>query len=94
MARAVLNGTVVAESDHTVVLEGNEYFPPDAVKREYLTDSALTTLCPWKGTASYYHLDLGGGPVEDAAWYYPAPSEAADVIKDHVAFGRRVSVES
>ena len=67
MARAVLNGTVIAESDNTVIIEGNHYFPPLAVKREYLADSALTTVCPWKGTASYYHLDLGGGPVENAA---------------------------
>jgi len=93
MSRAVLNGTVVAESDYTVVVEGNHYFPPETVNREYLADSARTTVCPWKGTAGYYHLDPGGGLVEDAAWYYPAPSEAAEAIKDHVAFGRNVSVE-
>ena len=94
MARAVLNGTVIAESDHTVVVEGNHYFPPDTVKREYLADSALETMCPWKGTASYYDLELNGDRVQNAAWYYPSPSDEAAPIKDHVAFGGGVVVEA
>ena len=90
--KAVWNGAVVAESDATRVVEGNHYFPPDSIKREYFKDSKTTTLCPWKGDASYYTLEIDGSKNEDAAWYYPTPKDAAAEIKDHVAFWRGVEV--
>lgn len=93
MPRAVLKGTVVAESDKTVVVEGNHYFPPDSVNRSLLRESDTHTNCPWKGTASYYSIEVGGEISKDAAWYYPDPKEAASQIKDHVAFWRDVTVE-
>ncbi len=93
MARAIWNGTVIAESDDTVVVEGNHYFPKDAVRQEHLTESTNTSVCPWKGTASYYTVTAGGETNKDAAWYYPAPKEAAAEIRDHVAFWRGVTVE-
>lgn len=93
MARAVWNGVVLAESDRCEMVEGNHYFPPDAVKREYLKPSNTHTECPWKGTASYYHVEVGGQRNPDAAWYYPQPRAAALNIKDHVAFWKGVKVE-
>ena len=93
MASAVWNGEVIAESDDTVVVEGNHYFPPEAVRTELLRDSDYHTTCPWKGVASYYHVEVDGEINEDAAWYYPEPKEAAAEIKDHVAFWRGVVVE-
>jgi len=93
MAKAVWNGAVLAESDRCEMVEGNHYFPPDAVKREYLKPSDSHTVCPWKGTASYYHVEVGGQRNPDAAWYYPEPSVAARNIKDHVAFWKGVRVE-
>ena len=90
--KAIWNGTVVAESDATRMVEGNHYFPPDSVKREYLKDSGTTSTCPWKGEASYYSLEVDGEKNEDAAWYYRAPKDAAAEIKDHVAFWRGVEV--
>ncbi len=93
MSRAIWNDVVVAESDRTVVVEGNHYFPPEAVKKEFLVPSLTTSVCPWKGTASYYSLEVGGQRNEDAAWFYPAPKDAAVQIKDHVAFWRGVIVE-
>ena len=94
MIRAVWNGAVLAEAPETVRLEGNHYFPADSLRREYLSDSATTTVCPWKGTAHYYSLNVDGQINTDAAWYYPDPSAKAAVIKDHVAFWRGVKVES
>jgi len=93
MPRAIWNGVVLAESDHCEVVEGNCYFPPSAVKREHLRDSPTHMHCPWKGDASYYHVVAGGKTNEDAAWYYPAPKDAAANIKNHVAFWRGVTVE-
>jgi len=93
MVRATWNGTVIAESADTIVVEGNHYFPAAAVKREHLQPSESHTICPWKGTASYYTLDVDGKQNSDAAWYYPAPKSAASRIKDHVAFWRGVEVE-
>jgi uncharacterized protein (DUF427 family) len=93
MPRALWNGTVIAESDTFETVEGNVYFPPDAVHREYLKDSATHTVCPWKGTASYYTIAVDGEENKDAAWYYPDPKAAAANIKDHVAFWRGVTVE-
>lgn len=86
MADATLNGTMLAQSGSTEVVEGNHYFPPDAVNREYLVESETRTTCPWKGEASYYHVEVDGERAEDAAWYYPEPKDAASNIKDHVAF--------
>jgi uncharacterized protein (DUF427 family) len=94
MARAIWNGAVIAESDETVIVEGNHYFPPTAVKREYLRESATHTVCPWKGTASYYDVVVEGKVNQDAAWYYPEPKEAARQIAGYVAFWRGVRVEA
>ncbi|MCX7791324.1 MAG: DUF427 domain-containing protein [Chloroflexaceae bacterium] len=94
MARAIWNGAVIAESDETVIVEGNHYFPPTAVKREYLRESATHTVCPWKGTASYYDVVVEGNVNKDAAWYYPEPKEAAKQIAGYVAFWRGVRVEA
>ena len=90
--KAEWNGEVIAESDSTVVIEGNHYFPPDSVRQEYLQSSSTTTVCPWKGTAHYYSVVVAGKENRDAAWYYPSPKEAAAEIKDHVAFWRGVNV--
>jgi len=93
MPKAVWNGTILAESDKTEVVDGNHYFPPESIQREHMRDSEKTTECGWKGTAKYFTLDIGGGQVnEDAAWYYPDPKPAAANIKDHVAFSSGVDV--
>jgi uncharacterized protein (DUF427 family) len=94
MAKAIWNGTVIAESDKTIVVEGNHYFPPDAVKREYLKGSTTHTTCHWKGLASYHTIEVNGQTNRDAAWYYPNPSTAAQQIKDYIAFWRGVKVEA
>jgi uncharacterized protein (DUF427 family) len=93
MPKAMWNGTVIAASDHCVVVEGNQYFPADSVRREHLRDSDTHTVCSWKGTASYYDVVVGGKINKDAAWYYPEPKEAAAQIRDHIAFWRGVMVE-
>jgi uncharacterized protein (DUF427 family) len=93
MARATWNGAVIAESDRTVEVEGNQYFPIDAVRREFLRDSSTHTTCSWKGVASYYDVVVDGQVNQDAAWYYPTPKEAARQIAGHVAFWRGVRVE-
>ncbi|MEM7801632.1 MAG: DUF427 domain-containing protein [Chloroflexota bacterium] len=91
--KAIWNGITIAESDNTVVVEGNHYFPKESVNAEFLKDSSHTTVCPWKGTASYYTLTDGNGKESaNAAWYYPAPKNAAAEIKDHVAFYSVVQV--
>jgi uncharacterized protein (DUF427 family) len=84
--KAVLNDTVLAESDDTVVVEGNHYFPPESLNEEYLESSDHTTTCPWKGEAQYYDVVIGDTRKEDTAWYYPDPSDAASEIEGHVAF--------
>ena len=94
MARALWNGVTLAESDATQVVEGNHYFPPDSVRREYLRDSPTHTVCGWKGTASYYTLDVNGQTNPDAAWYYPEPKAAARKIAGYVAFWKGVQVEA
>ena len=91
--KAIWNGAVLAESDDTVVVEGNHYFPPDSISREHFRESETHTVCPWKGTASYYDVVVGGDVNRDAAWYYPQPKDAARQIKDRVAFWRGVRVE-
>jgi uncharacterized protein (DUF427 family) len=93
MARAMWNGKVLAESDRFEVVEGNVYFPPEAVRREYLRPSATHTVCPWKGTASYWTVEVDGRENQDAAWFYPEPKQAAAQIKGHVAFWKGVEVE-
>lgn len=94
MARAVWGGRVIAESDDTVVVEGNQYFPPDSVNKVFLKTSTHTSVCPWKGTAHYYHLEVEGMKNENAAWFYPTPKPAAVEIKDRIAFWKGVRVES
>lgn len=93
MPKAIWNGVVLAESDKCEVVEGNQYFPADAVKREYFQESSTHTTCPWKGLASYYTVVVDGKVNKDAAWYYPEPKDAAKQIKDHVAFWRGVKIE-
>ncbi len=90
--KAVLNGVVLAESDSTVVVEGNHYFPPASINREYFSDTDRTTVCPWKGTASYYTVTVAGQAYDNVAWYYPSPKDAAAEIVDHVAFYPQVTV--
>ena len=90
--KAIWNGEVIAESDDTVTIEGNHYFPRDSVKAEFLRDSSTTSVCPWKGTASYHSLEVGGEQNPDAAWFYPDPKDAAAPIKDRLAFWRGVEV--
>ncbi|MCX4744547.1 DUF427 domain-containing protein [Kitasatospora sp. NBC_01287] len=94
MPTAHWNGQVIAESDDTVVVEQNHYFPLSAVRSEYLTDSATTSVCPWKGTANYYTLVVDGERNEDAVWYYTDPSPEAEQIRGRVAFWRGVEVRS
>ncbi len=94
MAKATWNGVVLAESDQTEIVEGNHYFPSESIKKEYLKSSDHHSVCPWKGTASYYNLEVNGEVNENAAWYYPDPSDAAKQIKDHVAFWKGVTVEA
>ena len=93
MSRAIWNGAVLAESDRTLVVEGNQYFPADAIKREYFRPSETHTVCGWKGTASYYDVVVDGQTNKDAAWYYPTPKDAAKEIAGYVAFWRGVTVE-
>lgn len=92
MPKAVWNGTVLAESEHTEVVEGNHYFPPHAIKREHFKPSGTHSVCPWKGTASYHTIVVDGTENPDAAWYYSEPKDAAKHIKGHVAFWKGVEV--
>ena len=91
--RATWNDVVLAESEDIVSVEGNAYFPADSIKSEFFSKTDTTSVCPWKGTASYYTVTVDGQTNPDAAWYYPAPKDAAGNIKDHVAFWRGVTVE-
>jgi uncharacterized protein (DUF427 family) len=95
MPKALWNGEVIAEAsdDEVEIVENNVYFPIDKVNQEYLQESTHTSVCPWKGTASYYHLVVEGKINENAAWFYRQPSEKAKQIKDHVAFWRGVEVQ-
>jgi uncharacterized protein (DUF427 family) len=94
MAKAFWKGVVLAESNRTVIVEGNQYFPRDSVHAEYLLPSETHSVCPWKGTASYHHVEVNGERNTDAAWYYPDPKPAAAQIKDHIAFWKGVRVEA
>jgi uncharacterized protein (DUF427 family) len=93
MAKARFEGQVIAESDTFEIVEGNVYFPPDAIDRRYFEDSGHTSFCPWKGTARYFHVVVEGVRNENAAWYYPDPKPAAANITGHVAFWKGVAVE-
>jgi len=92
MVEARWNGTLIASSDDTVVIEGNHYFPADAVDRSFLRPSSITTVCPWKGTARYYSLHVDGAENRDAAWYYPEPKAKAESIRDRIAFWKGVEI--
>ena len=92
MAKAVWNGVTLAESDKTIVVEGNQYSPPDAVNKQYFKETSTHTTCPWKGLASYYTVEVNGKANADAAWYYPAPKDAAKEIVNYVAFWKGVEV--
>lgn len=93
MAKATWEGAVLAESPSTVEVEGNQYFPPDSLRAEHFRPSEQHTVCPWKGTASYYDVEVNGKTNAGAAWYYPAPKPAAERIKGYVAFWKGVRVE-
>ena len=92
--KAIWNNQVIAESDDTVVVEGNHYFPPESIKEDFFKESNTHSTCPWKGVASYYDLSVDGQENKDAAWYYPETSELAKNIKGYVAFWKGVSVEN
>jgi uncharacterized protein (DUF427 family) len=91
--KATWNGATLAESDHTVIVEDNHYFPPESIAAGYFADSDTHTTCPWKGEASYKSIEVDGQTNTDAAWYYPSPKDAAASIKDHFAFWKGVTVE-
>ena len=90
--KAIWNGEVIAESENTIVIEGNHYFPEDSLKKEFYTSSNTSTVCHWKGTASYYTLDVKGQQNVDAAWYYPEASAMAKSIEGHTAFWKGVEI--
>lgn len=90
--KAIWNNQVIAESDDTIVVENNHYFPKNSIKTEFLKDSATKTICPWKGQASYYTLDVDGKQNPDAAWYYPEPKPAASQITNYLAFWKGVKI--
>ena len=92
MARAIWNGQVIAESDEVLLVEGNVYFPEATVDASFLRESDHHTVCPWKGTASYHHVEVNGERNANAAWFYPDPKAAAAEIKDHIAFWKGVEV--
>ena len=90
--KAIWNGQVIAESNETIIVEGNHYFPKSSIKQEYFKPSETRSVCPWKGTASYYSLEVDGNKNPDAAWYYPETKDAAKQIEDYVAFWKGVEV--
>jgi len=90
--KAIWNDQIIAESDNTIVLEGNHYFPADSIKKEFFSDNPSQTTCPWKGVASYYNIQVGGATNQGAAWYYQSPKDAAAEIKNHVAFWKGVEI--
>jgi uncharacterized protein (DUF427 family) len=93
MAKAVWNGVVLAESDQTIMVEGNHYFPPDTIHREHFRPSTMHTTCYWKGLASYYNVEVNGSTNPNAAWYYPTPKVEAQQIAGYIAFWKGVRVE-
>ena len=93
MAKATWNGTVIAESDATIEVEGNQYFPPDSINKAFFKESAHSTVCPWKGTASYFTVEVDGQANQNGAWYYPTPKGKAANITGYVAFWNGIEVE-
>lgn len=93
MVKAIWNDSVLAESNETTFVEGNHYFPPDSINKEYFVETETRTTCPWKGKASYYTIRVNGSENPDAAWYYPRPSSAAAYLRNYVAFWRGVKIE-
>ncbi|MDX1651030.1 MAG: DUF427 domain-containing protein [Brumimicrobium sp.] len=91
--KAIWNDQIIAESNETIIVENNHYFPPSSVNEEFLEESDTTSKCPWKGKASYYHVVVEGKKNEDAAWYYPDPKDAASEIEDYIAFWNGVKVK-
>ncbi|WP_009034663.1 DUF427 domain-containing protein [Indibacter alkaliphilus] len=91
--KAIWNNQIIAESDKTIQIEGNHYFPAETIKKEFFKPSETQTTCPWKGVASYYHVEVDGKTNKDAAWYYPDTKPAAREIKDYVAFWKGVEVK-
>ena len=94
MPKAIWNGAVLAESDRTEVVEGNQYFPPDAINKQYFKESNTHSTCAWKGVASYYSIEVDGQVNKDAAWYYPEAKDAAKNIEGYIAFWKGVKVEA
>ena len=94
MAKAIWNGAVLAESNKTEVVEGNQYFPPDSINCDYFRESETTSVCGWKGTANYYNIEVDGQTNEDAAWYYPSPKPEAANIAGYIAFWKGVEVQA
>jgi uncharacterized protein (DUF427 family) len=90
--KAIWNHEIIAESQNTLVVENNQYFPPDAIKKDFFKPSATNSTCPWKGEASYFSVEVNGKVNKDAAWYYPQPKDAAKQIKDYVAFWKGVEI--
>ncbi len=90
--KAIWNDTILAESDDTIVIENNHYFPPGSIRKEFFRESDTHTYCPWKGEASYYHLEVNGKVNKDAAWYYPETKKPAEGIRSYVAFWKGVEV--
>ena len=90
--KAIWNNVILAESNKTIVVENNHYFPPNSVNQEYLRKSDYQTTCPWKGNANYYDVVVNEKVNKDAAWYYPVPKKAAERIKNHVAFWKGVEI--
>jgi uncharacterized protein (DUF427 family) len=93
MVKAIWNNETIADSDSTVVVENNHYFPLESVRQDLLRPSSATSRCPWKGTASYYSIEVNGAKNPDAAWYYPEPLAAAENIKGRIAFWKGVKVQ-
>lgn len=91
--KAIWNGQILAESNETIVIEGNHYFPKESIKSDYFNESKTRSTCPWKGEASYYHLEVNGKMNEDAAWFYPKASKLAKNIEGYVAFWRGVEIK-
>ncbi len=94
MTKAIWNDVIIAESNETIVVEGNHYFPPDSINRAFFKENSRHTTCPWKGVASYYDVEVDGKVNQESAWYYPDPKAAAKQIKNYVAFWRGVQVKS
>jgi len=90
--KAIWENKILAESDDTIVIENNHYFPPSSINQQYFTKSDTTSICPWKGTANYYTITVNGNKNIDAAWYYPSPKEDAKKITDYIAFWRGVDI--